>query len=132
MADDKIHLNADGPKAEEAARQFHARPRLANPLLDIALEYANRGWLVFPLRFGTKISHKSAQYSNGRAGAQLPTPLKLSATFDTGLTPISDSHAGPNPVSSFLRSIPLQAAINMMEPLTLLSWSPSVDRYRRH
>jgi hypothetical protein len=81
MADDKIHLNADGPKAEEAATQFHARPRLANPLLDIALEYANRGWLVFPLRFGTKISHKSAQYSNGARWGATSDPAEIERDF---------------------------------------------------
>jgi len=37
-----------------------------NPLLGVRLAYAAKGMWTFPLRFGSKVSHKSAKYSDGR------------------------------------------------------------------
>ncbi len=48
-----------------------------NPLLNFALEYAERGWWVFPLRFGVKISHKSAEHSDGRRWGMTTDPDEI-------------------------------------------------------
>jgi hypothetical protein len=37
-----------------------------NTIRDHGLRYASGGWHVFPVPVGTKMSHKSAEYSNGR------------------------------------------------------------------
>jgi putative DNA primase/helicase len=37
-----------------------------NPRLEAALQYAARGWHVFPAVLGEKKSHKSAEHSDGR------------------------------------------------------------------
>ena len=42
-----------------------------------ALEYAERGWHVFPVPPGTKKSHKSAEYSNGRNWGATTDPAEI-------------------------------------------------------
>ncbi len=44
------------------------------PMLAAALDYAERGWDVFPAPPGEKKSHKSAQYSNGAKWGEDPRP----------------------------------------------------------
>jgi hypothetical protein len=48
--------------------ELRDKPRLVvdNTIRDHGLRYASGGWHVFPVPVGTKMSHKSAEYSNGR------------------------------------------------------------------
>ena len=49
--------------------------------LTAALGYADRGWWVFPVPFGTKKSHKSARRSNGRAWGATRDPMEIERDF---------------------------------------------------
>jgi P4 family phage/plasmid primase-like protien len=53
---------------------FHEKPQSA---LDAALEYAARGWLVFPVPLGSKRSHKSAEHSGGRRWGATADPDEI-------------------------------------------------------
>jgi hypothetical protein len=48
--------------------EFRDKPRLVldNTVRDHGVNYASHGWHVFPVPLGTKMSHKSAEHSNGR------------------------------------------------------------------
>ena len=50
-------------------------------VLTAALRYADRGWWVFPVPFGTKKSHKSAGRSNGRAWGATRDPMEIERDF---------------------------------------------------
>jgi hypothetical protein len=78
----------DGESREEKRQRAAASARVqidnvaplngtVNPLLTFALEYATRGWWVFPLRFGVKISHKSAEHSDGRRWGMTTDPEEI-------------------------------------------------------
>jgi hypothetical protein len=41
-------------------------PSSSDPIVDSAAHYAANGWHVFPVPLGTKMSHKSAEFSGGR------------------------------------------------------------------
>ena len=47
-----------------------------------ALGYVEcRGWRIFPVRFGTKRSHKSARYSGGAAWGMSGDLMKIERVF---------------------------------------------------
>jgi hypothetical protein len=47
-----------------------------------ALGYVEcRGWMIFPVRFGTKRSHKSARYSGGRLWGMSGDPMEIERDF---------------------------------------------------
>jgi len=48
-----------------------------NPLLDFALQYAGRGWPVFPAPIDDKKSHKAARFSNGAKWGQTKDPDEI-------------------------------------------------------
>ena len=50
-------------------------------LLTAALGYADRGWRVFPVPFGTKKSHKSGERSNGRSWGATRDPMEIERDF---------------------------------------------------
>jgi hypothetical protein len=50
--------------------------------LRAALGYALcRGWMIFPVRFGTKRSHKAARYSGGRLWGMSDDPIDIERDF---------------------------------------------------
>ena len=50
-------------------------------VLDAALDYARRGWPVFPVPVGNKKSHKSAEHSGGRPWGATCDPAEIAADF---------------------------------------------------
>ena len=66
-------------------------------ILQAAQEYAALGWQVFPAPPGEKKSHKSAEHSGGRNGAQPKTRQKSPAIGSDGRKRMSGSYAGQNP-----------------------------------
>jgi hypothetical protein len=51
------------------------------PLVEYAIDYASRGWHVFPLQLREKVSHKSAAHSDGRKWGQTTDPDELRRDF---------------------------------------------------
>jgi hypothetical protein len=51
------------------------------PLVAHALGYARRGWPVFPVRLGEKVSHKSAEHSHGRKWGQTTDQDEIRSDF---------------------------------------------------
>jgi hypothetical protein len=51
------------------------------PLVAHAIDYASRGWHVFPLKLREKVSHKSAAHSGGRKWGQTTDPEEIRHDF---------------------------------------------------
>jgi Bifunctional DNA primase/polymerase, N-terminal len=96
-------------KAEQS-KAAQKTPAAANACLIAALRYAERGWRVFPVPFGTKRSHTSAKRSNGRAWGATRDPMEIEYGFKrwpdagVGIPP------GKATASSSWRPTPWQAA----------------------
>jgi hypothetical protein len=67
----------DESREAKAARQGTASSPRVNPLLEARLAYAEKGQWTFPLRFGTKVSHKSAEFSEGRKWGMTINPDEI-------------------------------------------------------
>jgi hypothetical protein len=51
------------------------------PLVEYAIDYASRGWPVFPLQLREKVSHKSAAHCDGRKWGQTTDPDEIRHDF---------------------------------------------------
>ena len=56
---------------------MNAAPQIMSELGQAALDYAARGWFVFPVPPGTKKSHKSAEHSGGRNWGATSDPEEI-------------------------------------------------------
>jgi hypothetical protein len=124
-------------------------PAIDAPVVDHALYYAQRGWHVFPVRLGTKISHKSAARRDGRKWGQTVDIAEIRRDFQTwpdanvGIacgtasemfvveTDTADGHGDGIDGAAELAKL---EAVHGMLPATLEAISPSgsVHRYYAH
>lgn len=115
--------------------------------LDAALTYAARGWAVFPVPPGTKMSHKSMQLNGGRRWGATTDPAEIRRDWvrwpnagvgiptgiDAGFFVIEADTVAGHGVDG-LAGLRALEAINGPLPTTLMAMSPSgsVHRYYKH
>jgi DNA polymerase I-like protein with 3'-5' exonuclease and polymerase domains len=149
-ADYKIGRNwagepVDKPNTDLVCERIESTPE--NPFRDAALEYAGRGWLVFPVPPSTKKSHKSAEHSNGVAWGATRNPDEIRRDWtrwpDAGVGVVTGSESGiwvleADTVAG--HGVDGLASVTALEqhygalPNTLMAESPSgsVHRYFKH
>ena len=132
------------PMSDNKAAEHQKRPRSQpNPRLVAALNYAERGWTVFPAPPGTKKSHKSAEHSGGARWGATRDPKQIRKDFrkwpdanigiptgaDNGIVVFeTDTPKGHN--------VDGEASLRTLEekhgplPETLMAESPSGSRHR--
>jgi hypothetical protein len=133
-------------KAEQA-RAAQKAPSAANACLIAALRYAERGWMIFSVPFGTKKSYHSARGGNGRAWGMTRDPMEIEGYFKehptagvgiptgkvNGFFVLETDTLAGNGVSGVLglRALEAKHAGGVPLPETLMAESPtgSVHRY---
>jgi DNA polymerase I-like protein with 3'-5' exonuclease and polymerase domains len=138
---------------EEGIEPLHLGSRSENPkpqiniFRDAALDYAARGWAVFPVPPGSKKSHKSAEHSGGMRWGATSDPDEIRLDWarwpDAGVGIITGSESGIFVLDADTlagHGIDGLATIAALEqchgrlPTTLMAESPSgsLHRYFRH
>ena len=75
-----------GEQEQRSTRPFELAPQERNSMdhddpLAAALRYAERGWKIFPVPWGTKKSHKSAEHSGGLKWGMTSDPAEIRRDF---------------------------------------------------
>jgi len=74
----KHHKQHNGAGTSE---QGNIPGQMQAPALPWALRYAADGWPVAPLKYGTRQSHKSAEYSDGRKWGATTDPEEIKRDY---------------------------------------------------